>query len=327
MTQVSALDTIAGGLQGVFKFFREGVGDRAFLEDAAKLSAKTSALTPAEIRWEEDYHFGLFRIRSGSFLSPLHERLPAASRRAWVQLTLPAGASKDTPILIHFAATADEGYEKRAFFVGLPLLARGYGSLILESPYYGRRRPIGQFGPYLDTVSDFMKQSLACIEEGRALALHLRDREYRRIGLCGISMGGLIAAHVAQQLEFRVAIASYLAPHSPAPVFLEGALKQSVDWEALRRDLPQEADVEVWLGKLLETGDIRRRPAPADASAAVLLAAEEDGYVPAYSARILQSHWPSAKTRWIKSGHVGAVLFHLDQYRAAIVDAAGALEA
>ncbi len=326
MTQVSALDSIAGGLQGAFKFFRGGVGDREFLNDFAKLQSRSGAHTPAEIRWEEDYHFGLFRVRAGSFLSPLHERLPVESRRAWVQLTLPAGASKDTPILIQFAATADEGYEKRALFVGLPLLARGYGSLILENPYYGRRRPIGQFGPYLDTVADFMKLSLASIEEGRALALYLRDREYRRIGLCGISMGGLIAAHVAQLLDFRVATASYLAPHSPGPVFLEGALKHSIDWEALRRDLPHDEDAAAWLGKLLEQGDIRRRPAPADCSAAVLLAAEEDGYVPAYSARILQSHWPAAAARWIHSGHVGAVLFHLDQYRAAITDAFGALK-
>lgn len=326
MTQVSALDSIAGGLQGVFKFFRGGVGDREFLNDVSKLHSRSTTPAPAEIRWEEDYHFGLFRVRAGSFLSPLHERLPVESRRAWVQLTLPAGASKDTPIFVHFAATGDEGYEKRALMLGLPLLARGFGSLILENPYYGRRRPIGQFGPYLDTVADFMKMSLASIEEGRALALHLREREYRRIGLCGISMGGLTAAHVAQQLDFPVAVAAYLAPHSPGPVFLEGQLKNSIDWEALGRDLPHDEDAGTWLGKLLETGDIRRRPAPTDCSAAILVAAEEDGYVPAYSARILQNHWPAASARWIHSGHVGAMLFHLDQFRAAIINAAGALK-
>ncbi|MHB8829807.1 MAG: alpha/beta hydrolase family protein, partial [Syntrophales bacterium] len=43
--------------------------------------------------------------------------------------------------------------------------------------------------------------------------------------------------------------------------------------------------------------------------------------VPGYSAALLHAHWPGATMKWIRTGHVGAFLFHRHHFLAAIRNA------
>jgi hypothetical protein len=46
-------------------------------------------------------------------------------------------------LALHLAGTGDHGFSRR-LVTALPLVSEGIAALILESPYYGRRRPIHQ---------------------------------------------------------------------------------------------------------------------------------------------------------------------------------------
>lgn len=94
----------------------------------------------------------------------------------------------------------------------------------------------------------------ATIEEGVALIRYFRERGFGKVGVAGLSQGGLHAAMVASVCEGVSAVMGF-APHAAAPVFTEGVLKEAVDWDVLGG--------EGAVGRLRETlgvADIRRFP-------------------------------------------------------------------
>lgn len=58
------------------------------------------------------------------------------------------------------------------------------------SPYYGKRRPPSQRGARLLCVSDLLLLGRTTIEEARSLLYWLEIAEgYKKLGICGLSMG------------------------------------------------------------------------------------------------------------------------------------------
>lgn len=53
--------------------------------------------------------------------------------------------------------------------LGKSLLSQGIGSLVLESPYYGKRKPKGQLGSKLRHVADLIKLGATTILESVCL--------------------------------------------------------------------------------------------------------------------------------------------------------------
>jgi predicted alpha/beta hydrolase family esterase len=76
-----------------------------------------------------------------------------------------------------------------------------------------------------------------------------------------------------------------------------------------------------FMKKYLDMTNLTRLPAPRKPAAAFLVAATRDGYVPRSSTALLHAHWPGSTMKWIRTGHVGAFLFHRRQFLKAIRNA------
>ena len=234
----SMLDRLYASHSNRLLFFKDGWGDLPRLREIRSDRQPSRTASTDRGLLGGDRGDGTALLPPGAFLSPYTDLpLPPESRTAFFELVLPRNSSRKTPICIHFAATGDEGFARRRRALALPLLRDGIGSLILENPYYGRRRPPGQHKKMLNRFSDLWAMGGAAVEEGRSLMQWLRREGYERLGVCGISMGGSMAARVAVLEEAPVAMIGCVTAHSASAVFTEGILKNYLAWEVLNREL------------------------------------------------------------------------------------------
>jgi dienelactone hydrolase len=243
--------------------------------------------------------------------------MPAEVRTAWFEFVLPPhDPDLRPPVVVHLAATSDQGYRHRRR-LAQRLLYRGIGSVILENPYYGKRRPKGQLGVALDTVADQLAMNLATIEEARSLLGWLESRGHVAVGVTGYSMGGFMSAYTAALYPRPIVCVPCAAGTSPGFPFLHSAMQKVPDWKALSQDTD---DPRVRFEELLDALSIDKLPLPADAESAIVLAAENDGVVPPEQAVALHQHWKGSRMRWIKAGHITGFLLQLGAIADAIYD-------
>lgn len=285
------------------KMFTHGFGDEDVLE---RLAAHDLAATSIP-----DVSLSLRRVGEafeGTFEHPVAAAwLPRASRLAHVHLRLPEPASRGHHgTYVHLASTGDEGWRRRESVVGAAL-RRGIGAVLLENPYYGRRRVPGRADSDLVTIVEQLAMSLAAVHEGLALLRWLERAHGPRVGVTGFSQGGSVAALTASAYPGRLAVVPVAAGHAAAPVFCDGALARFADWDALGGEPGRER-----LRALLEASDLEKRRAPAAGSRAILVAARDDGYVPAASVERLARDWRArgvaVETRWLRGGHATLLL-------------------
>ncbi|KAG7027768.1 Protein ABHD18 [Cucurbita argyrosperma subsp. argyrosperma] len=270
-------------------------------------------LPPSLIRpiWRTVWENESARLREGVFKTPCDEQLLAA---------LPP------------ERTGDHTFERR-LRLGGPLLKENIATMVLESPFYGQRRPMLQSGAKLLCVSDLLLLGRATIEEARSL-LHWLDSEagFGKMGICGLSMGGVHAAMVGSLHPTPIATFPFLSPHSAVVAFCEGILKHGTAWEALRQDLALQKsamtleEVRERMRNVLSLTDVTRFPIPKNPNAVILVAATDDGYIPKHSVLELQKAWPGSEVRWVTGGHVSSFILHNNEFRRAIVDGLDRLE-
>ncbi|KAJ6799911.1 protein ABHD18 [Iris pallida] len=269
-------------------------------------------------------------LREGVFRTPCDEQLinalPPESHHARVAFLTPKFVQpQNMACVVHLAGTGDHTYERR-LRLGGPLLKENIATMVLESPFYGQRRPRLQRGAKLRCVSDLLLLGRVTIEESRSL-LHWLEGEagYGKTGICGLSMGGVHAAMVGSLHPTPVATLPFLAPHSAVVAFCEGILKHGTAWEALREDAAQKAEmtleqVRERLRSVLSLTDVTRFPIPKNPESVIFVAATDDGYIPKHSVLELQRAWPGSEVRWVTGGHVSSFLLHNNAFRKAIVD-------
>jgi Alpha/beta hydrolase domain containing 18 len=283
-------------------FFSDGWGDPETLalplvQKLAPAPADASKVEPGD------------SVRVLRFESPWSVKLPQASKIAEALVVLPDEWNYQTPVCIQLAATGDEGFSERKRVVATPLRELGIGSVILENPFYGCRRPTDQNKTYLRTVSDLWIMGLAIVAEARALLGWLRGQGFQNLGVCGVSMGGAMAGQTVALTSEPLAMCACIAPHCATPVFLEGVLSNYVNWEALGGEAGRKA-----LAEQLDGSDLRLFPPPNRPDACVWLAAKKDAYVDPSSSQLAAESWPGSKLRWLNSGHVGTAMFYKGQY-------------
>lgn len=324
---LSVLDRVYASFSNRHLFFREGWGDRQLLEDVAGGAWRNDLVSAsADISWQAAEVLSGATIRRGSFPSPAAGiGLPDESRFAYFEMVMPAESTLDTPLCVHFAATGDEGFSRRRIAIALPLAKEGIGSVILENPYYGSRRPAGQNGKMLRHVSDLWKMGAAAVAEGTAIVRRLRRDGYRRLGVAGISMGGSMAAQAAAILGEPLAVICFITAHSASAVFTEGILSRYLAWDFLQDELNGQAEAVDWMRQILSRTDVRNFPPPALTRAVFVVGARRDAYIPAGSVRLLHDSWPGSTLRWVDTGHIGAFLFHRRAFLQAAIDAFGRL--
>ena len=309
------LDTLHARLRNDGHFFPGGWGDPEIL----KLSLVQRELPPlGDFECLSEVTNPTHIAREYRFRSPHPERrLPAESEDARFLMLLPNDWDQSTRICLHLAATGDEGYEGRHRLLGVPLLAHGIGSIILENPFYGVRRPAGQKGTYIDTVSQLWLMGMTATAEARVILAWLKEQGFSRLGVSGISMGGQITSHVAALHPDPIAVCACIAPNCASPVFLEGVLSRYTNWGALDSD---EAEARRRLKAQLDGSDLRYFPKPARPDCCIWVAASYDAYVNADSCRATQATWPESTIRWLVSGHVSSVLFRRKAFIKGILD-------
>jgi hypothetical protein len=318
----SLLDHVYARYSNRSFFFNGGWGDLPRLQNLMREGGLPEAFHSIDVTWHNTFETEKAVFRQGEFPSPYDKLpLPAESKKAFFELVLPQDASEKTPVCIHFAATGDEGFSRRRHLFAIPLLEHGVGSLILENPYYGRRRPEGQQKKMLKYFSDLVAIGGAATIEGRALIGWLRQSGYTRLGVCGVSMGGSIAAQVAVLEESPLAVIGCLTAHSASVVFTEGLLSRYLAWDVLDRELHKGDSAMELIRKILDRTDLTKLPPPRKPEAAFLVAASRDAYIPRSSAARLHSHWSGSAIKWLQTGHVGAFLFHRRHFLAAIKNA------
>ena len=315
------LDTLHARLRNDGHFFPGGWGDPEIL--GLPLVQLEPPPMP-DIRCLSEVRNPTHVTREYRFRSPhLDRRLPKESENARFLMVLPRDWDLSTRICVHLPCTGDEGYEGRHRLLAIPLLEQGIGSIILENPFYGVRRPAVQKGTYVHTVSDLWLMGMTACAETRVILSWLKNQGFHSLGVCGISMGGQIASHVAALHPDPLAICACIAPNCASPVFLEGVLSKYTNWSALDRD---EATARKRLKEQLDRSDLSLFPKPPRTDCCIWVAASYDAYVHAESCRLAQAAWPASIIRWLASGHVSSVMFRRKAFRKGIVDSFALLD-
>jgi hypothetical protein len=316
------LDLVFGLAARGTRFFADGWGDRALCDAIDPEALSRRRIPPLHVRLGARTRALGGLLREGSFESP-EGRLPACARRARVRLLLPERGLRG--VAVHLAASGDQGFAVRLRFAA-PLLAHGIGALVLENPYYGGRRPRGQFGPAVRCLSDLHLMGAATFQEGRALLRWLRDVQgVPLVGVTGFSMGGQLAAMVGASMPFACAVVPLAPACSPDSVLRDGVLRHVAHWGALAAAGEDAEAARAAVCAHLARFSVRTLPAPVLPEAAIVVGTSGDGVVPPEEMRRIAAHWGS-ELRWLDAGHVSAVLRHRGAMRDAIADAFGRLE-
>lgn len=273
------------------RIFPGGWGDRAVVSRMNDLDTVLAEPPEISIEWERTKHLTDRTVRDGKFQAMTD--VPAEAETAFVRVIEPPRGTERMCLLM--AAWNDHGYDTRQQ-LSEELLSRGIGSLILEIPYYGKRRVVGSEEQPIQTVADFARMGLGAVAEGRALLRHFRTQY--AMGVSGYSMGGNIGALVGAAAGFPVAMAPLAASYSPGPVFLDGVISNGIQWQSLGGTKEREA-----LRTALTAASVLRLPRPGWAGAAVMVAAKYDGFIPTNAVKALHQHWAGSELRWRRGGH------------------------
>lgn len=235
-------------LKRIFEF-RKYIGDR---ERCRSLVPEDY---PVHINKTEEHTD--YQIHEGFFISPLEHLvpgiLPPEAVKARFQFIVPKKWQKNRPVCIHLAGTGDHFFWRRRTLMARPMVKEaGMASLLLESPYYGYRKPKDQMRSCLKNVSDLLVMGGALILESTVL-LHWLEREgYWPLGMTGISMGGYMASLAVTNWPKPIPLIPCLSWSTASSVFTTGVLSKAVNWKELEKQYAINSVYEEEIIKLLE---------------------------------------------------------------------------
>ncbi|ETI40707.1 hypothetical protein F441_13868 [Phytophthora nicotianae CJ01A1] len=367
-------------------FFSDGWGDlntprriRELLQSRRMSDVVT--LKDGEPNWNSVRKLSVAKValREGKFRSTLdnaQQLLPEESQDAFCELVTPLEweredqgipqGRKDRPLVVLLPGTGEHGFLHRRTAIAIPLAKQGVATLILEGPFYGKRKPQQQKGSKLRRVSDLPILGQATIEEAKSLLEHFRNcHGYSQLVVAGSSMGGLHAAMVASVFPGDVGATAWLAPPSAVPVFADGLLSGSCNWRSLYKQhelqmldkmLTGHAVVETYeklvdavadaekehseleldpvqeakkrMRLFLSITDIDNFLPPRRSDAVVFVYGTEDEYIGFTEPQWqrMREQWRPAHFRTIKTGHVSGILLEQEAYRKTILEVVGLLK-
>ncbi|XP_044257180.1 protein ABHD18 isoform X2 [Tribolium madens] len=247
---VSRLDVIYRKIL-LTKFFTKGWGNPENLIELFNFRKLVSNRNACYELLPKDYpveiinaqRFSEFQILEGRLWTPFRMFLPSLLvpeiQQVYFQMILPLKwPSKDyRPLCIHLAGTGDHYFWRRRNFMAKPLLQAGIGSLILENPYYGTRKPQDQLRSSLHYVSDIFVMGGCLILETLALLNWCERIGFGPLGVSGISMGGHMASLAASNWPKPLVLVPCLSWSTASSVFTEGVMSESIDWDMLQKQL------------------------------------------------------------------------------------------
>jgi dienelactone hydrolase len=289
------------------RFFADGWGDPDLLGTPDISIGPTAPITPSWTSREVNDSGHI--VRFGNYDAG-DRNLPIRSQIGAVQSIEPDREAHRTVLLM---AAWNEHDPTIRVAIAERLADQGIRSIIPENPFYGSRHPNPESHQPIRTVSDFMQMGLAAVTEAKGLLTGMRESGHE-LGVSGYSMGGNVAAIISATLDFPIATAPLAASHSPGPVFLDGALKAGIAWDALGG-----IDQHERLRAVLNSVSVLRVPPQEHLSRAVIVAGRSDGYIPMSATRALVDHWPGSELRVHRGGHATLVWYRKAALTSAIV--------
>ncbi|KAI5702553.1 hypothetical protein M8J76_016188 [Diaphorina citri] len=221
--------------------FRKRVCNR---ESCYKLVSKDYPVTVHKKEETNEY-----KLLEGHFVSPfgqyLPDLVPEESKTAFFQVLIPKSWDVDSsgfrPMVLHMAGTGDHYFWRRRNLIAKPLLKESnIGSIILENPFYGTRKPESQVRSILHNVSDIFVMGGCLILEALVL-FHWCEREgFGPLGVTGLSMGGHMASLAATNWPKPLVLVPCLSWSTASGVFTEGVLSGAVPWDLLEDQYNRE---------------------------------------------------------------------------------------
>lgn len=321
MALLSFLDGLVGGLdEWYFSYhcyanrlkppmFYQGWGSREAIGAVNRGWLSMEEPLRIDMRWDENWteQAPNLWIRPGRFATPAYrEHLPPESWQAFVHFIRPAPQAPG-PVVVILPTSREAGIQGR-MPAARALARRGISSVLLESPYMGRRKPVAQHGTTLAHFSDFFVLSAVVIEEARAVLAWLADQAFTDLGVAGISKGGYLATVAGLRASVPTRIVALLAPHSGVAVLLDGLLGRLCDWDTLQQTSGSSVPVRSQMAEVFAATSLERLPFPQESQRLTLIGARRDRYVPPHSYEMLQRHWGArAEVKWLPGGHVSSI--------------------
>ena len=299
---------------GADLFFQGGWGNQKTLSHLKSRESYLDMPKNIKIRWSGIRQCQSHTEQYGYFDSPFPKKfLPVESQIARFLFIKPLAHQMNDPVCVVFAMTGDEGFSFQKKNLSLPLIKKNIATIVVESPFYGSRKPPYQKSYLIHTVQDILTMCMAQVEEGRSLLNFLRQQGYMNLGVAGVSQGGMLAMIVGATNPFEVTIATSLGPHSPEVIFTEGLLRNFVHWKSLGLNGAGDA-VEIF-SDLFQMGSIYKLPFPHKKSFAIIQGAKRDLVVPRHSVQKVMDHWSFAKRHWLQGTHMSSLAFHQKEFQ------------
>lgn len=178
-------------------------------------------------------------VLEGEFFSPFAGHLPGLvpkeAETVHFQVILPKKwRSKVKPVCVHLAGTGDHYFWRRRNLMGKPLLKEaGIGSIIVENPFYGLRKPKDQVRSNLHNVSDIFVMGGCLILESLVLFHWCEKSGFGPLGITGISMGGHMASLAATNWPKPLVLVPCLSWSTASGVFTQGVMSGAINWDML----------------------------------------------------------------------------------------------
>ena len=189
---------------------------------------------------------GDVKILEGHFSCPWTRILPGIMPKeaevAKFQVILPKEwKGKHKPVCLHLAGTGDHFYWRRRILMAKPLLKEnGIASIILESPFYGSRKPKQQMRSSLHNVSDLFVMGGALILESLVLFHWCERQGLGPLGVTGISMGGFMASLAASNWPKPISLIPCLSWSTASVVFTKGVMSGAIPWKVLENQYAED---------------------------------------------------------------------------------------
>ena len=239
------------------------------------------------------------------------------------------------------AGTGDHGYVRRKVSFAKPLLEHNLGSVIIENPFYGVRKPKEQFRSQLRFVSDLLVMGTALVMEANVIMRYLEKLSLGFPCLTGISLGGYTCSLAATTWPKPIPVVPCLSWTTSSNVYTQGLLSTFVNWPKLQSSMPDlnqfeyqnrfirsasstkledTISAQVLLFQLLEAAThLGNYSALVDPRLATVVVATKDAYIPRNTDDLTLSVWPGATRIDIEGGHMQGILNHSHTFRDAIL--------
>ncbi|CAF0777653.1 unnamed protein product [Adineta ricciae] len=284
-------------------------------------------------------------ILDAKFPSPLAVHfphlVPPEVATAHFQLVLPHNhrlGIDSIPIGICYPGTGDQGYTRRRVLTANPLIKQyGIGSIILENPFYGLRKPKHQVRSSLFYVTDLLVMGGALMLETMLLLHWCQKMKLTPAILHGFSLGGHMASLAFTTWPGPLSLLSCASWSTSSTAFCEGVLSRTIPWPLLKKQFYENKAYQTFYEYLRDgekssrsnlipidpVKDMMRlvmdeftslekyaRPPESNMPNAMFIVGTHDGYVLRHGIPDMNDLWPGCHVRYIPYGHISAFLFN-----------------